>query len=117
MQPIELFDYIEANNNIAICEAEVKGAKGVALRDDTLPFFQGHQEACEFISLKDLHRMSLDYFKDNLFHGLHVEGITRVTGYFAKVSSWNKGKLGELKDRDRNQAWFQDNKLTGIEVG
>lgn len=30
-----------------------------------------------------------------------VEGITRVTGFFSKTSSWNKGKLGELKDRVR----------------
>ena len=25
-----------------------------------------------------------------------VDGITRITGYFTRVSSWNKGKLGEL---------------------
>ncbi|MGD9817182.1 MAG: anaerobic ribonucleoside-triphosphate reductase [Desulfomonilaceae bacterium] len=31
-----------------------------------------------------------------------VEQITRITGYFTKVSSWNKGKKGELKDRLRN---------------
>ncbi|MDH7508050.1 MAG: anaerobic ribonucleoside-triphosphate reductase [Methanomassiliicoccales archaeon] len=31
-----------------------------------------------------------------------VEGITRVTGFFSKTSSWNKGKIGELKDRVRN---------------
>jgi ribonucleoside-triphosphate reductase len=30
-----------------------------------------------------------------------IEGITRVTGFFSKVSSWNKGKLGELKQRFR----------------
>ncbi|NVM20456.1 MAG: anaerobic ribonucleoside-triphosphate reductase [Desulfobacterales bacterium] len=30
-----------------------------------------------------------------------VEGITRITGYFTRISSWNKGKLGELKDRYR----------------
>ncbi|MDL1976635.1 MAG: anaerobic ribonucleoside-triphosphate reductase [Deltaproteobacteria bacterium] len=35
-----------------------------------------------------------------------VDGITRITGYFTKVSSWNKGKLGELKDRYRNQDYF-----------
>ncbi len=35
-----------------------------------------------------------------------VDGITRITGYFTKVSSWNKGKLGELKDRYRNVAFF-----------
>ncbi|MGO8879309.1 MAG: anaerobic ribonucleoside-triphosphate reductase [Desulfomonilaceae bacterium] len=32
-----------------------------------------------------------------------VEQITRITGYFTKVSSWNKGKRGELKDRYRNK--------------
>jgi anaerobic ribonucleoside-triphosphate reductase len=31
----------------------------------------------------------------------NVDGITRITGYFSKVSGWNKGKLGELKDRQR----------------
>ncbi len=35
-----------------------------------------------------------------------VDGITRITGYFTKISSWNKGKLGELKNRYRNQAFF-----------
>ena len=30
-----------------------------------------------------------------------VEGITRITGYFTKISSWNKGKIGELRDRRR----------------
>jgi ribonucleoside-triphosphate reductase len=30
-----------------------------------------------------------------------IEGITRVTGFFSKTSSWNKGKLGELKERFR----------------
>lgn len=39
-----------------------------------------------------------------------VEYITRVTGFFSKVGSWNKGKIGELKDRrsaiSENQASF-----------
>jgi ribonucleoside-triphosphate reductase len=35
-----------------------------------------------------------------------VDGITRITGYFTRISSWNKGKLGELKERYRNQGWF-----------
>ena len=29
----------------------------------------------------------------------HVEYITRVTGFFSKIGSWNKGKLAELRDR------------------
>ncbi len=35
-----------------------------------------------------------------------VEGITRITGYFTKINSWNKGKLGELHDRMRNKGFF-----------
>ncbi|MDI6708874.1 MAG: anaerobic ribonucleoside-triphosphate reductase [Candidatus Thermoplasmatota archaeon] len=30
-----------------------------------------------------------------------VEGITHVTGSFSKVGTWNRGKLGELKERYR----------------
>jgi len=30
-----------------------------------------------------------------------VYGITRIVGYFSRVSNWNKSKLGELKDRHR----------------
>lgn len=36
-------------------------------------------------------------------HGEAVEQITRITGYFTKVASWNKGKKGELRDRFRNR--------------
>lgn len=32
----------------------------------------------------------------------NIEGITRITGYFSKISGWNKGKLSELKDRYKN---------------
>jgi len=35
-------------------------------------------------------------------HSPDVEGITRVTGFFSKINSWNKGKLGELKERHRS---------------
>jgi ribonucleoside-triphosphate reductase len=30
----------------------------------------------------------------------NIEGITRVTGFFSKVSSWNKGKIGALKSKN-----------------
>lgn len=35
-----------------------------------------------------------------------VENMTRITGYFSKISGWNKGKIGELADRYRNQEYF-----------
>lgn len=38
----------------------------------------------------------------------NVYAITRVTGYFSKTSMWNKGKIAELKDRERetNKKYF-----------
>ena len=36
----------------------------------------------------------------------NVDGITRITGYFSKISSWNRGKIGELKQRHRNVGHF-----------
>ena len=42
-----------------------------------------------------------------------VDGITRITGYFTKVSSWNKGKIGELRNRYRNQAFFEKKEEKG----
>lgn len=42
--------------------------------------------------------------KDNCpyCNSVNIEGITRVTGFFSKINSWNKGKIGELHDRVRN---------------
>lgn len=31
----------------------------------------------------------------------NVYGITRIVGYFSKITTWNRGKLGELRDRFR----------------
>ena len=28
-----------------------------------------------------------------------LEGITRIVGYYSRVSNWNKSKIGELRDR------------------
>jgi len=38
----------------------------------------------------------------SLFRGYDVEQMTRVTGYFSKISSWNEGKRAELDERHRN---------------
>lgn len=37
-----------------------------------------------------------------------LDYITRVTGYFTRVSTWNRGKIAELKDRNRevNKKFF-----------
>jgi anaerobic ribonucleoside-triphosphate reductase len=39
-------------------------------------------------------------------HSDDIEGISKITGYYSKISSWNKGKLAELRDRKRNGSYF-----------
>jgi ribonucleoside-triphosphate reductase (formate) len=34
---------------------------------------------------------------------VNIEGITRITGYFSRIPGWNKGKIAELKDRQRTK--------------
>jgi ribonucleoside-triphosphate reductase len=34
---------------------------------------------------------------------MDVDGITRVTGYFSRISGWNNGKIAELADRSRSR--------------
>jgi len=38
----------------------------------------------------------------------NVEGITKVAGYFSGVSSWNRGKLAELRDRKKQGGLFNN---------
>lgn len=35
-----------------------------------------------------------------------VDGIARITHYLSRISGWNRGKLAELKDRNRNISSF-----------
>ena len=35
--------------------------------------------------------------------GKDVYQITRIVGYFSRISNWNKSKLGELKDRQKGR--------------
>ncbi|MBW1709346.1 MAG: anaerobic ribonucleoside-triphosphate reductase [Deltaproteobacteria bacterium] len=61
----------------------------------------------EFTSCRKCYRTARGLLDECPYCGsTDLEGITRITGYFTKLSSWNKGKLGELKDRYRNQAVF-----------
>ncbi len=32
-----------------------------------------------------------------------IYGVTRIVGYFSRVSNWNKSKIGELKDRKKGK--------------
>jgi len=53
------------------------------------------------IEPKALSELTAEKLQKILVGGRDVEHITRVTGYFSRVSGWNRGKRGELADRNR----------------
>lgn len=50
-----------------------------------------------------LAKISVAELERGIVNGRNVDHITRITGYFSKVSGWNKGKRGELTDRARTE--------------
>ena len=73
----------------------------------------------EFTTCNICHRTSRGLHPSCVYCGsADVDGITRITGYFTKVSSWNKGKIGELRNRYRNQAFVEEKEgEMALEVG
>ena len=51
------------------------------------------------VELSALAELTPEKLEKILVAGRDVEHITRITGYFSRVSGWNKGKKGELADR------------------
>jgi len=90
MDRIEFFSKLEADNQL---EYQVEF--------DTAIIHNTVYDTYTQIDLKKLHKMTWEQIKTATHHGKNVENITRVTGFFSKVSGWNKGKTGELKERDR----------------
>ena len=75
-------------------DGEHDGKKGILIKND-------QSETVTHITYDALEQNDWDIIQKMTWHGKHVEHMTRVTGYFSKVSGWNKGKTGELKDRHR----------------
>ncbi|PKK86633.1 MAG: hypothetical protein CVT48_00235 [Thermoplasmata archaeon HGW-Thermoplasmata-1] len=48
-----------------------------------------------------IERNDVSSLLNQTYQGRLLEHMTRVTGFFSKTESWNKGKLGELKERRR----------------
>ncbi|MCF6158153.1 MAG: hypothetical protein E3K32_06205 [wastewater metagenome] len=61
-----------------------------------------HKLECAFsISIDAIIRQNLDSVINALETGTLVRlyGVTRIVGYYSRVSNWNKSKIGELHDR------------------
>lgn len=84
----------ENERQFAFREKENEGAAGIEVENlffGTRTFFPW--EAVSKNELADLLAAT--------HQGRNIEHITRVTGYFSKVKSWNQGKVAELVDRRR----------------
>ena len=99
MQFEELFNFLKKNSQIQWADAECEGKPGLFLKSEKF-------ETKVHIPWDALPKVSVEDLQLQLTGGKDVEQITRVTGFFSKVSSWNKGKLAELKDRNKNQDHF-----------
>ncbi len=61
-----------------------------------------HKLECAFsISVDAIIRQDLGYVISSLETGttLRLHGVTRIVGYYSRISNWNKSKIGELHDR------------------
>ena len=75
-------------------DGEHDGKKGILIKNN-------QSETVTHVTYDALEQNDWDIIQKMTWQGKHVEHMTRVTGYFSKVSGWNKGKTGELKDRHR----------------
>lgn len=53
------------------------------------------------VDLEALPDLNWEQIKGFVYDGRNVSHLTRIVGYYSKVSNWNKSKLGELDDRQR----------------
>jgi hypothetical protein len=70
-------------------------------RNKDLPWYANNPGHSTRINNDLITQLSPEQLMNQINKGLEVEQITRITGYFTKISQWNKGKRGELKDRFR----------------
>lgn len=95
MDKKEFIAYLkEHQDNFEYAEAPLDGVDGVYVKN-------GMYETETHFANPVIENMELDELIKATHQGKNIEHMTRVTGYFSKVSKWNKGKKGELKDRHR----------------
>ena len=97
MTTLELEGFLLANENIEYHPDESFSY----FSNKDLPWYANNPGRSTRITNDILAKLSPEELMGQINRGLEVEQITRITGYFTKVSQWNKGKRGELKDRFR----------------
>ena len=98
----ELETFLEHNNN-SIEWYDDEENRRFCFRNVRLPWYRNDFSRSTAVAYWKLDSMSPDDLMHEINRGLEIEGITRITGYFTKVSGWNPGKRAELKDRMKSR--------------
>ncbi len=99
MNQQELNTFLGENENIEWFDDIENGQ--LCFRNTHVDWYRNDEHRKTAIKYWKIDELSPDQLMHEVNRGLMVEGITRITGYFTKTSSWNPGKLGELNDRKR----------------
>jgi hypothetical protein len=97
MKQCEFNQFLEKHSNIE-CHTD---DMFFYFRNTDLPWYANNPDHCTRVTKELCAQLTPEALLKEINQGLEVEHITRITGYFTKVSQWNKGKRGELKDRRR----------------
>ena len=95
MEKQEFIEFLSSEEeHFDMTEAPMDGKDGLYVKNKTF-------ETETHFTNDIISQMELQDLVVATHHGRNIEHMTRVTGYFSKVAGWNKGKVGELKDRTR----------------
>jgi hypothetical protein len=92
-------DAIEAHEHL-----EIDGdLEGNSLSNHRLVILSHDKKVAYSITLEAILKQELDTLIQALETGVRnrLYGITRIVGYYSRISNWNKSKIGELQDRHR----------------
>jgi len=92
---IEEFESFVSKDNIEWGEDE----ENFYFRNLDLAWYANDHDRAVKVLKPKMSSLSVTKLEEEINKGLKIEQISRVTGSFAKVNSWNPGKRAELKDR------------------
>lgn len=103
MERLTAFDKAIAESKILQIDGICINSKPCAEVTDKsrIKVLNSSQQAAYEVEVDTIIRTPLDDLMLALEAGVLVrlQGITRIVGYFSRISNWNKSKIGELHDR------------------
>jgi len=93
---------IGSKEDIQFFIEEKLGAFDAAIKGHEFLKIINHKLECAYaIDIDSVIRQDLESVIHALETGIftRLNGVTRIVGYYSRVSNWNKSKIGELHDR------------------